>query len=762
MKATNSFFCMAAACMSATASFGEVQFQSGSVTANSAGRVKYYSNGSIATQWTDAGGGPLAAPSSSVYATAYGQTPFYCPPPIFCGAPERSGGTLTGEFMGVAQSSFTGAHANASSFARNDFPHDGGIGSCDGSSNFLVTFVVAEAQAFTFSGIDHAVCAMDYYQAVGYCHLRNVGTNQYILQTQRVQSGNVNYDAPIIGPATRDASNNIVWNFTGVLEPGTYELQISSGSNTNVGFITDHFPLGTGDAYADATLTLTPNKCVSGWSRCATGIDEIPSGSSVLATAIAPNGDVIIGGNFTSVSGVPANKIARWNGTAWSALGDGLTNGYVDSLTVFPNGDVVAGGTFTTAGGNQASKIARWNGATWSALGAGFNNTVQALQVMPNGDLIAGGLFTTSGITTVNRIARWSGGVWSSLLSGMNGNVSDLELLPNGDLIACGSFTVASGALGANHVARWDGTQWSELGTGMNGGVSVLAVLANGDIIAAGTFTSAGGIAASNIARWNGAAWSALSGGPVVNIYAMAVLPGGDLITGGNFATAGGQPARNVARWNGATWSALGAGAGLSNEGSFVKSLSITPGGDVLAGGTFTVAGGLAAANGVARYKPATSFAPIIVAQPSSVTTCISSTALISVTPASGDGPYAYAWRKAGVPISVVLNPSAATATLSLANISASDADSYDCVISNSCGVTTSNPASLTVCVADLLCDQQVDDSDFVIFAAAYDILLCSDPFMPPGCPADFNADGIVDDLDFVIFAAAYDELLCP
>jgi hypothetical protein len=65
-------------------------------------------------------------------------------------------------------------------------------------------------------------------------------------------------------------------------------------------------------------------------------------------------------------------------------------------------------------------------------------------------------------------------------------------------------------------------------------------------------------------------------------------------------------------------------------------------------------------------------------------------------------------------------------------------------------------------CVGDLNNDNQVDDADFVIFAAAYNILDCLDPLMPPGCPADLNGDGFVDDSDFVIFANAYNQLLCP
>lgn len=64
-------------------------------------------------------------------------------------------------------------------------------------------------------------------------------------------------------------------------------------------------------------------------------------------------------------------------------------------------------------------------------------------------------------------------------------------------------------------------------------------------------------------------------------------------------------------------------------------------------------------------------------------------------------------------------------------------------------------------CTGDLNNDGLVDDADFVIFSAAYNILDCSDASMPITCPADLNDDGIVDDEDFVLFAAAYNELLC-
>lgn len=76
-----------------------------------------------------------------------------------------------------------------------------------------------------------------------------------------------------------------------------------------------------------------------------------------------------------------------------------------------------------------------------------------------------------------------------------------------------------------------------------------------------------------------------------------------------------------------------------------------------------------------------------------------------------------------------------------------------------------SAPVVITVrhaCPADLNGDRLVEDSDFVIFGQAYNVLACESTSMPLGCPADLNSDSVVDDGDFVIFVSAYVELLCP
>jgi hypothetical protein len=65
-------------------------------------------------------------------------------------------------------------------------------------------------------------------------------------------------------------------------------------------------------------------------------------------------------------------------------------------------------------------------------------------------------------------------------------------------------------------------------------------------------------------------------------------------------------------------------------------------------------------------------------------------------------------------------------------------------------------------CIGDLNGDGFVDDADFVLFADAYNALICPTDPRFECCPADFNGDGFVDDADFVLFSNAYNALLCP
>lgn len=353
---------------------------------------------------------------------------------------------------------------------------------------------------------------------------------------------------------------------------------------------------------------------------------------------------LVVAGDFTSVQGVPANRIAMLDpGTGlWQPLGAGL-DGTVYCLTIF-NGELVAGGLFTHAGGADAHYIARYDGATWRPLDngvnvEGLNGAVRALTVYNsaliaagdfsqggsslvsriaswtsdatgfqplgvglachngscsgsvnaltqyNGALVAGGSFQYAGNNPAPYLAQWNGSAWSALPGGnLNGEV--LAFQPYlGEVVIGGRFTQVQGGgtVNVNHVTRWNGSGFQTLGTGTSDDVGGLGYF-NGSLIVAGGST-AGGVTVNNIASWNGSTWSALGGGltgPCCTWAAGLYAYGGELIVGGGFANAGGQVANHLARWNGATWSSFGGGTA-----AYVFAMTNFYG-RLVAGGSFT------------------------------------------------------------------------------------------------------------------------------------------------------------------------------
>jgi hypothetical protein len=328
----------------------------------------------------------------------------------------------------------------------------------------------------------------------------------------------------------------------------------------------------------------------STWSALGQGVN-----ADVLALAVSGT-NIYAAGAFSTAGGVPANRIAKWDGTTWSALGAGITgyeydpiNGYycyVYALALRGN-DLYVGGAFTGAGGVSANRIAKWDGSTWSALGAGTDRQVRALAVSGT-VLYAGGGFTNAGGVGANYVAKWDGSTWSTVGAGMNNRVYALAV--NGtDLFAGGDFTMA-GTVSAHHIAKWNGSAWSALGSGMDSAVGALA--ADGaNLYAGGTFTTAGGVAAANIAKWDGNVWSSLGSGTGDWVNALAVS-GTNLYVGGDFDSAGGTRADFIAKWSGSSWSALGHGIvgwpDYYGVGVYAFALS---GSDLYLGGFFTTFG---------------------------------------------------------------------------------------------------------------------------------------------------------------------------
>jgi trimeric autotransporter adhesin len=253
------------------------------------------------------------------------------------------------------------------------------------------------------------------------------------------------------------------------------------------------------------------------WSTVGTGATAMVLALTVFDPGTGPA--LYAGGLFQAIGGILGRGLGRWNGTQWSTVGGGVsgfTSG-VHALSVFDDGAgpaLYVGGDFNTVDIFPANRVARWSGSQWSALGAGFNNIVRCFAEFDdqNGGgpaLYAGGYFTMSGGQATTFIAKWDGSQWNPVGTGANNWIDAMAVYDDGSgsgpaLFVAGGFTMAGGQ-SALRIAKWTGSQWVSLGSTMNYETAALAAYDDGSgggpaLYVGGRFESAGGQLANRIA----------------------------------------------------------------------------------------------------------------------------------------------------------------------------------------------------------------------------------------------------------------------
>lgn len=336
-----------------------------------------------------------------------------------------------------------------------------------------------------------------------------------------------------------------------------------------------------------------------------------------------------VGGSFASAGGVPAHRIARWDGTEWSGISTGMGSTwplvtYVQALAVFDDGNgeaLYVAGAFASVSGVTSNSIARWDGTNWTSLSTGltsgnFYAPVDALAVFDDGTgpaLYAAGGFVTAGGVTAKGLAKWNGSSWSAVGGGLGGTNPSARALAvyddgSGPALCVAGFFTSAGGVPVNGIAKWDGANWTALGSGFGGTspyVTALEVYDSGggaELYAGGEFNSAGGVWAHDIARWNGTNWSPLTSGVDQRVQALEVFDdgtGAKLYAGGSFIIAGGLSASRIASWDGSNWAAL---SGMSYGFDALTVFDDGNGPMLYAGGDFPIAGGIPAEN-IARWN---------------------------------------------------------------------------------------------------------------------------------------------------------------
>ena len=244
----------------------------------------------------------------------------------------------------------------------------------------------------------------------------------------------------------------------------------------------------------------------------------------VLALALQPNGQIVVGGNYTAVANVPENNIARLN--ADGTLDDNFLNGLygadgpVNALAVQSNSRILMGGAFTSVNGIYRNYVARLmtNGTLDTSFnpGPGADGVVNALaETFINGtrEIYVGGAFTNINNVASPGIVRLydNGSVDASFSagSGADGAINAIAVYPTnsvyaGKVLIGGAFTHYNGT-NMNYIARLnaDGSVDTSFNAAASNAVSAIAIQLDGRILVGGSFIQFNGTALNRIARLN-------------------------------------------------------------------------------------------------------------------------------------------------------------------------------------------------------------------------------------------------------------------
>ena len=232
------------------------------------------------------------------------------------------------------------------------------------------------------------------------------------------------------------------------------------------------------------------------WAPLSTGADREVLAIVSFNTPEGPR--LFAAGEFHRIGGVQTPYLAAWDGHAWIEFGtpkQSTGRAAVRALTTWDDGHGEAlylGGTFDSIGGVDVRNIAKWNGQAWTSLGEGLQllccpGQVRGLTAHTDSTgqrwLFARGDFTRSGEVLANRMARWNGQAWLDASAGLGERHKPLTAM--GEFRAATHNTLYGGGeifefgqAVATGFFHWTGEQWSLLsrGQGYEPSVSVDAI----------------------------------------------------------------------------------------------------------------------------------------------------------------------------------------------------------------------------------------------------------------------------------------------
>jgi len=355
------------------------------------------------------------------------------------------------------------------------------------------------------------------------------------------------------------------------------------------------------------------------------GIEGGGAGDSVSALALRPDGDVVIGGHFTSVDGISRGYTALLGldgslDISFSGVMAGARFPRVHAIAVQPDGRILVSGSFTSFNGLSRGRVARLfpdgtldqtfgdglRGAENPSLEGTANVTVNSLALQSDGKILIGGDFTAVNGVARGRIARLHGDgtldeSFGDGLSGANGSVRTIVVQPDGRILIGGLFSQINSSSQAG-MARlhedgsWDSSfsvtivrEWS----GNSLGVYSIVPQPDGKLLVGGWFTTVNGVARGHIARLH--ADGSLDenfgdglAGASSSVSAVVLQPDGKAVVGGGFVQMHGVALGRIARLHSDGTLDTDFGHGLEGANAFVRQLALDDSGRILVAGAFT------------------------------------------------------------------------------------------------------------------------------------------------------------------------------
>ena len=183
---------------------------------------------------------------------------------------------------------------------------------------------------------------------------------------------------------------------------------------------------------------------------------------------LQPDGKLIVLGRFTSYKGVSINRIVRLNSDAsidptfqTSGATFGFNGNISRNCTVLQSdGKVIVGGAFTTYSGVTSNSIIRLNSNgtidNTFTIGTGFNGPVTCITLQSDGKILVGGSFTIySGLTNSFLLRLNSNGTKDTTFTGTtNSTVTSITIQNDGKILIGGGSITQVNSVNVNQVCR--------------------------------------------------------------------------------------------------------------------------------------------------------------------------------------------------------------------------------------------------------------------------------------------------------------------